>query len=147
MVSAKIKKKEKEYYKAKSIYYEADAAYQEACERASCYNCEIDKVAASLPFEKRYSRCKKEKSCSNVVKKHVEFVKAMSEYDETRMEYAQVILEEFGKVKPILYNRITKKDAKWDECFPSSFSEVIKKDLVNSLIALIELDGGRYRLK
>ena len=147
MVSAKIKKKAKEYNKTSSNSYEKEAAYQEACERASCYDCEIDEDETSLPFEKRYSRCKKAKCCVSVVKKHAELIKAMREHDEAMIEYAKAIFEEFSNVKPILYNRITKKDAKWEECFPAKFSDVIKEDKINALISLIELDGGRYRLK
>ena len=60
-------------------------------------------------------------------------------------QYAQEIYDHLSKTKPVLLKRATKTQISWEEAFGEKFSE-ISPNLYGTLVALIELDGGQYRI-
>ena len=61
-------------------------------------------------------------------------------------DYSKAIFEYLSAYKPTLIVRKTQEVVEWESVFPFSFNE-ITVDQIKSLIALIEEDGGRYRIK
>lgn len=72
--------------------------------------------------------------------------KIKEKYSEISKDYAKAIFDYLSTMMPELVVRKTKETVSWESVFPESFSE-ITDDQVKSLIAIIEEDGGRYRLK
>lgn len=71
--------------------------------------------------------------------------KAKTEEANFRELYAKEIFTYFEKKKPMLIHRKSNKKYAWQEAFGNDYSQV-SPELKHSLIALIEDDGGQFRL-
>lgn len=61
-------------------------------------------------------------------------------------EYACSVFEILSKTKPMLIRRRDKTEVTWEEAFGDDFSK-LSEGLKNSLVALVEHDGGQYVIK
>ncbi len=67
-------------------------------------------------------------------------------YSEVKKEYSLSIFKYFSTIKPDLIVRKTGELVTWNSIFPESIVSP-SDDQVRSIIALIEEDGGKYRLQ
>ncbi len=66
--------------------------------------------------------------------------------EQIREKYAKHVFDYFTLRKPDVIRKKTGDILTWKEAFSDSFSK-LDRGLKNSLVALIEEDGGQYRLK
>ncbi len=72
--------------------------------------------------------------------------KAKKVYSDIKEQYAKSIYEYYSLIKPDLLVRKTKETIQWMDAFSMSFKE-LSEDQLKSVIALVEEDGGRFRVK
>lgn len=65
---------------------------------------------------------------------------------EFREYYAKRIFNDLSLTRPTLIRRRDEKEVSWREAFGNDYSR-LSPELKASVIALIELNGGQYRLK
>ena len=145
--SDKIITAQKKYKKLKDLLYKQDANYDKATSKAHCSFCEIYDKESKLSFPVRHKQCKAASACKKVAEQHKKCVEINNEFDAISLCYSQDIFDELSVIKPKLYHRVSKETVSWDKVFPKEFNKVIEQDLVGCIIALIELAGGKYRLK
>ena len=74
-----------------------------------------------------------------------DFDKKSTQLDKFAFDYAKVIFDVFKGIKPPLLNRRSNTFESWDSVFGSDYN-MIPKDLTPNLEALVEENGGLYRL-
>lgn len=67
------------------------------------------------------------------------------EQNQARDRYAQHVFNYYSATKPILIRDVSKEEVSWRDAFGESFDD-LSDGLRDSLVALIEEDGGQYRL-
>ena len=93
------------------------------------YNSMIDDDASNKAAERQMKRVNKQKE----------------KLSEVESEYAKTIFDYLSESKPSLIVRKTKEIIAWDKAYPSSF-DALSEDQITSIVALVEEDGGRYRI-
>ncbi len=141
----KLKRVREQYNKIQdkeSIQFER---FDEAKDMAKCRGCEL-----FMPLNKEFdidhfSKCKKDKDCGNVAREYSKLFKIRMEMREIEKEYSKSVFSLLSKEDPALINRKSNKQVSWSASFGERY-ELLSDDKKYSLIALIEEDGGEYRL-
>ncbi len=71
--------------------------------------------------------------------------KAEQEEDSYSDLYAKKIFDFLKNIKPVLIRKRSNQKVPWDEAFGTDFSK-LSNEVKGSLVALVEEDGGEYRL-
>ena len=71
--------------------------------------------------------------------------KAEQEEDSYSDLYAKKIFDYLKNIKPVLIRKRSNQKVSWDEAFGTDFSK-LSNEVKGSLVALVEEDGGQYRL-
>lgn len=66
--------------------------------------------------------------------------------DIMRTQYASDVLDKLNEICPTLLIRVSKEKIKWTDAFGATDKDKLSADDIRALIALIEEDGGRYRI-
>ena len=140
-----IKEIRKAYEAAMKKMYKTQAAYTKTCDKANCINCQIALDDMELPLAKRYRRCGKCKDVPRILADLNVYLNASAEVDKIQAEYAKRVFNLLKVLKPMLLVRAKKEKITWEKAFPNSFSQ-LPATLYSSLVALVEEDGGRYRV-
>ncbi len=101
----------------------------------------------SIHAQEKYDN---EKTIGKDEKKRAKFhedLKAVNEKEDAiRDVYARKIFEYLSQEKPILIRRRDKTEVPWLDAFGTDF-EMLSVELKASIVALVEQDGGQYRIK
>lgn len=106
-------------------------------------NVRLERIEAQNDYEDAYYTDKTSKA-TQILKNVLDA--SIKKEEEIKKMYAERIFNELSDSKPLLVRRATKELVRWEDAFGKDFSE-ISPELQGSLIALIELNGGQYRIK
>lgn len=132
--------------KIKRKCYEIHKDYGEIKVAACCKTCSINQSDMDLPLEERCKHCKREVNCKKVVKCHKKLVLSELKQQGIRNTYAKKVFDYYSRTNPLLIRCQSGESVCWIDAFGDSF-ETTSVGQRNSLVALIEEDGGQYRLK
>jgi hypothetical protein len=85
-------------------------------------------------------------SQEKIDKLHTNLDDALAKEDEFVVQYARKIFDNFKVIKPTLIHRRDKLEVSWDNAFGTDFDK-ISPELKGSIVALVEENGGQYRIK
>ncbi|MBE5743143.1 MAG: hypothetical protein E7358_00305 [Clostridiales bacterium] len=146
LITSKIKNEQKKYNTVVNYVYKCEQLYMKESSKAACFNCAVFEKYRNLALGDRYKQCYNCSACDNVVEAYNKYLYAQAQVDEVIKVYAKVIFEELSIIKPKLISRLDKTTVTWENVFPLNFQEV-PDTLMKSIVALIEEDGGKYRIK
>ena len=141
-----IKQARQAYQKATNLLYKSEQAYNSILKKNNCFDCAIYEMDSQKKFEVRHKKCSTCKRGAKVITAYNNYAESSQKVDLLLSNYANVIFNVLKEDKPKLIHRRTNKVMKWEDVFPSSFKSVTPA-LRNALIALIEEEGGAYRIK
>ena len=146
VIEKKLKKTHQQLMQAKEKVSSLYDLLDEARFIAKCRNCEKEKEYSKSLFEQRYISCKSDEACETVVDIAEKIKQAASKEKTIREEYGKVLLRILTEFDPVLINVRDHSEKQWDEVFDSEYDMLSEEKRV-SLIALVEEDGGLYRMK
>lgn len=123
--------------------FEAFELFDEAKMNNGCLQCDYYLQFKKLDFDQRFQICKKEKNCKKVVRLYGRVKKLKQEETTFKVDYARKIYCYLDSIAPNLKIVSTGQIVFWSEAFPNS-SESLQTSDIDSLVGLIEEDGGRY---
>ena len=149
-IEKEIKKKIKKYHyhliKEENTVSDLYELLDKAKFIARCRECEQEENYSKLPLEKRYGSCRTDKACEAVTLIAEKIKQENSKIERIREEYGENLFPILQNYQPVLIDNADEDEKQWYEIFGTDYSK-ITEDKKISLIALIELDGGIYRLK
>ncbi len=119
--------------------------YDKARVDARCSACSIYIKNEGFPQEQWVKECYDKKNCQKVIIANNKLVENEINKDEIKNRYASKVFSFFSKQKPMLLRRKDKITVSWEDAFGQDYDS-LEKGLRNSLVALIEESGGRYRI-
>lgn len=146
MIGLKYAKYHKQYIKLTSEYSNIQELFNQERVNAGCDNCDNSKKEKKKKIDEWCENCKSDKACKKVVKIHNELISVKDKLTVVRDNYAEVIFNNLLKKEVKIINIRTKQVSEFSEIYGNTFSSITseKKD---SLVSLIEEDGGLYRVK
>jgi len=141
-----FKKEHNELKKTKDKCYELHKLFTEMKVAAKCTNCPVEKAELYEAQDKQYQHCRKDKACKAVVKCHKKLMEAENKQFLVREKYAKKIYDYFAPSFPTLIRCQTGEAVSWGEAFGTDFDKTTTANR-NSIVALIEEDGGQYRFE
>jgi len=119
--------------------------FDDAKDMAKCHDCEMF-IPLNREFDKdHFAKCRKDRHCGIVAKEYSKLFKIRMEMREIEKEYSKNVFALLCKEDPALINRKSNKRVSWASAFGEKY-ELLSDDKKYSLIALIEEDGGEYRV-
>ena len=113
---------------------------------AGCRSCEKEKEYSNLLFMDRYTSCRSEGPCKSVSEIAAKIKDSEQKEKKIREEYGAKLFDILKEFNPAVICLKDRSITSWDKVFGSCYSRLSEDDKV-SLIALVEFDGGMYRLK
>ncbi|HCW22915.1 MAG TPA: hypothetical protein DGX96_04390 [Lachnospiraceae bacterium] len=142
---SRFRDNQKKSQKAAERVFAAQDKFDTAWTKAGCRGCENEQRYAKLPESERYQDCSKKLACHGVRRAYAALQERKEEERQVRDVYARQIYETFSKEKPRLKIRQSGEIISWDDAWDVPFAKM--SDITrNQLIALIDEDGGKYRL-
>ena len=132
--------------KDKNSISELYEAFDKARFIAKCRSCDKELAYSKMIFAKRYTSCRLVETC-NLVSQIAGKIK-MAEKQEAgiREAYGEKLFNILAEYQPVLTHTKENAEVMWNDVFGSDYAKLSEEKKV-SLIGLIELDGGLYRLK
>lgn len=146
ILKKELKKYHKQLMKDEDAVSELYNLLDEARFVAKCRNCEMEKEYSKKMFEDRYVSCKADKICIAVTDVANKIKQDERKAKSTREEYGERLFDILRDYKPLLIFLKDQSEKQWEEVFGRDYSALSDNQKV-SLIALVELDGGLYRIK
>ena len=135
----------KKYLNILERRYKAQNKYNEARIEANCSVCYLFDKNDGIKYSEWLTECDTLKKCKKVTESYLYFEKIAKEYLDIQEQYANVIFSNLSSYKPKLVERKNNKVLEWDDVFNSS-NILVDEEMNKSLVALIEEDGGKYRI-
>ena len=132
--------------KDKNSISELYEAFDEARFIAKCRSCDIEMAYSKITFAERYVSCRSDETCKIVAKIAGKIKQAEKQEANTREAYGKKLFKILVEYHPVLKFTKDNTEKMWDEVFGSDYAKLSVEEKV-SLVALVELDGGLYRLK
>ncbi len=141
-----VKKYMNECNKIRKVYETKIAKYQNVINASRCTSCMIFKSEMIMKFEDRFKKCDRCSKFDHVYEAFDEVVETSKILEKFKKEqYGKVIYEFLNKEKPKILIKKTNEIISWDKAFPNNYNMFTSND-INALIALIEENGGKYRI-
>ena len=138
-----FKEDHNKYSLIEDTLFETFELFDEAKMNNGCLKCDHYLQFKGLDFDQRFQNCKKEKNCKKIVRLYERVKKLKQEETAFKVDYALKIYHYLDSIAPSLKIVSTGQMVLWEDAFPL-FPESIQIDDVDSLVGLIEEDGGRY---
>ena len=114
--------------------------------KAKCIICPIGKAEIYLPMDQKHLQCNNNRACKAVVNGYKKLIKAEKDQAAVRELYSKRIFNFCCDKQPELLLCQTGETVQWNDAFGQEFDDTTLAQR-NSLVALVEEDGGKYRLK
>ncbi len=144
-INTLFEKEHKEYMNVFMKGIKVQESYDKIRIVAKCCECSVYKKNEGIPQQEWKSECKEKGICKKVLETYLKLVENEKIKDDVKERYARNVFIFFSKDHPLLLRRKDKTTISWEEAFGLEY-ESLEKGLRNSLVALIEESGGRYRL-
>lgn len=144
-VNSIFAKEHKEYTETFKKGIKLQEIYDKIRVEAKCSVCSVYKKHEGYSQENWKSECKEKGICKKVLDANLKIVENDLLKDSIKERYARNVYNFFSTKKPKLLRRIDEAIIEWEDAFGYDF-DGLEKGLRNSLVALIEESGGKYRL-
>jgi len=146
VLKKELKKPHNQLVKDKGSVSELYEVFDEARFIAKCRGCDKELAYSKMAFSERYSSCRSDEACKAVSKIAGKIKQAEKQEESTREAYGKKLFKILAEYQPVLTHTKDKSDIAWIDVFGTDYSRLSNEEKV-SLVALVELDGGLYRLK
>lgn len=136
---------QKKYINALERRYKAQKVFNEVRINAECSLCPIFNINDGGSYSSWMTECDTKKSCKKVVESYQYFEKIAKEFSIIQEMYANIIYKNLCISKPKLIRRKDNEVLDWEAVFESD-NMVLDEEKQKSLVALVEEDGGKYRV-
>ena len=114
---------------------------------ADCGGCENEEKYSKMIFDDRYTQCMPDKACDLVVKTAVKIKHVVRKEQDCRDKYGRKAYEILKEYNPVILSIRDDSEMPWSRVFNTEKYQDLSEEQKTSLIALIELDGGVFRVK